>query len=123
MVRSEGLLIPGGILSGIGLGVYLQQVSFPHLTDTAGGGVFLLAFALGWVLIPALTLLVTGKAHWWPLIPAGIMAVIGGALLAGGAALELLDTVGQFLGYLWPLVLVGIGLYVIAKGRRAQDND
>ena len=92
--RSVGLLIPGGILSGIGLGVYLTGGPLSHLEGEAEGAVFLLSFAAGWALITLLSGLICGQTHWWPLIPGGIMAFIGGALLIGGAALTALEWVG-----------------------------
>ncbi|HLF02408.1 MAG TPA: hypothetical protein VI547_10565, partial [Anaerolineales bacterium] len=80
------------------------------------GAIFLLCFALGWVTITVLSLLTARKFVWWPLIPGGIMALIGGSLLAGGAALEALKWFGMF-G--WPLLLIGIGLYIIFRRRNA----
>lgn len=117
--RNEALFIPGGILSGIGLGIILIEKVFTGLGDEAQGGVFMLAFALGWVVIPVLGRLVTGKAHWWPFVPAGMIGLLGAALVIGG---ETLTWVGKSLSYLWPLVLIGIGLYVILRGRRTADE-
>ncbi len=114
-VRSPGLLIPGGILSGIGLGVYLLSGVLPGLDGRAEGGVFMLAFAAGWLLILPLSLWIRREVQWWVLIPSGIMAVIGGALLAGGLALDLLGMVGRA----WPLGLIAFGLYLIV--RRGQS--
>ena len=117
LARSVGLLIPGGILSGIGLGVYLMGGPLSHLEGEAEGAVFLLSFAAGWALITLLSALVCQEAHWWPLIPGGIMALIGGALLAGGAALTALEWAGKA----WPLIFIGFGLYLLL--RHARDGD
>jgi hypothetical protein len=56
------------------------------------------------------------SAPWWPLIPGGILALVGGALLLGDAGLTFLTIVGQF----WPLALVAAGLYLLwrAASRR-----
>ncbi len=53
-----GLIIPGGVLTGIGLGILAMQGpwQFPPADQN---GVFLLCFALGWFLITALTALFT----------------------------------------------------------------
>jgi hypothetical protein len=110
VVRQVGLLIPGGILSGIGLGIYLVDGPFSALSGDAEAGVFLLAFALGWGLITLLSAFVE-RIHWWPLIPGGILALIGGALLQGGLALEILAWVGK----LWPLGLIAFGLYLVLR--------
>jgi hypothetical protein len=108
--RNSGLLVPGGILGGIGLGTYLTSGPFVETGEQTQGGVFLLAFAAGWALIVVLSLAIR-RAQWWPLIPGGIMAVIGLALLAGGAWVQVLE----WLGKLWPLALVAIGLGVLLR--------
>ena len=107
--RHGGPLIPGGILSGIGLGALLIEQPLAHLDGEARGGVFLLAFAAGWGLIALLATLVDGRRHWWPLIPGGIMAVIGLTVVSGGAALRVLDAVGGA----WPIGLIAVGLYLL----------
>lgn len=114
VVRSVGLLIPGGILGGLGLGVYLISGPVRGVSDTLEGAVFMLAFAFGWGLITLLSAFVDRRVHWWPLIPGGIMALIGGGLLVGGPALDALE----WLGKLWPLALVGFGLYIILRRNR-----
>ncbi len=113
IARSVGLLIPGGILGGISLGVFLIERMPALSTGGASGGVFLLSFALGWGLITLLSAVFTDRVHWWPLIPGTIMALIGGALLAGGAALEVLDLIGR----VWPLGLIGLGLWLFFRRR------
>ncbi len=112
-VRQIGLVIPGGILSGIGLGVYLMDGPFSHLAGEAEAGIFLLAFSLGWFLISGLSAYVCGRVLLWPLIPGGILAVIGGALLVGGTALVVLEWVGK----LWPLALIAAGAYLVLRRR------
>jgi len=119
--RSVGLLIPGGILSGIGLGVYLLGGPLSYLEGEAEGAVFLLSFAAGWGLITLLSAVVCRETHWWPLIPGGIMALIGGALLAGELGLTALDWAGK----LWPLILIGLGAYLLVRRQRftSGSND
>jgi hypothetical protein len=111
VARSVGLLIPGGILSGIGLGVFLIEKAIPGLEDVGMGGVFFLSFGLGWGLITLLSAIFTDEVHWWPLIPGGILALIGGMLLVGGVALEVLDLIGRW----WPLSLVGLGFWLLLR--------
>jgi len=113
--RNAGLLIPGGILSGIGLGALLVARVVPDSSAPASGGVFLLAFAAGWGLITLLSALFTSQTQWWALIPGGILALIGGALLMGGVGLDLLKLAGQA----WPLILIAIGLFVLLRRKSA----
>lgn len=109
--RSAGLLVPGGILAGIGTGAWL--VSTLSLTEAQQGSVFLLSFAGGWLLITVLSALFTSCTMWWPLIPGGIMALIGSALLAGGVALDMLALAGRF----WPVIFIILGISVLLKRR------
>lgn len=114
LTRTAGLMIPGGIIGGISFGVGL--IELPAMaqvvqTENGEGGLFMLGFAGGWVLITALTALFTDETHWWPLIPAGIMGVIALALLAGGIFFELLT----YINYVWPVVLIVVGLLLLFR--------
>ena len=109
--RQIGFLIPGGILIGIGVGAILEQNAMAAGNGTVQGGAFLLGFAGGWFLITVLSKIFTSHTQWWPLIPGGIMALIGGGLLLGGAALNVLEFAGRW----WPLILVAVGLVIIVR--------
>lgn len=111
--RTFGLVIPGGVLGGIALGVFLTELPLDGMTDTASGGLFLLGFSLGWALMTLLSPLTREHVQWWPLIPGGIMAAIGAILLLGGFGLQLLTLIGVA----WPLILVVIGVYLLLKRR------
>ena len=113
--RTFGLVIPGGILSSIGLGIVLTEGPLTGLGELADGAVFLLAFAAGWLLIALLSRFTTGGFQWWPLIPAGILALVGGLLVAGDAGLQVLKAIG----YVWPVVLIAVGAGIILRKRTA----
>ncbi len=108
--RQVGLLIPGGILAGIGAGTILMEGPFHFVEDPARGGIFMLAFAGGWLLISLAALLIQCKI-WWPLVPGGIMALIGVSLLAGQPGLEVL----KYASYGWPVILIAVGLYLLLR--------
>lgn len=111
--RQVGFLIPGGILSGIGWGSVLVTGPFAGSGDTEGG-VFMLTFAAGWALITVLTAVFTKETHWWPLIPGGIMALIGGGILFGGVFMQGLTLLGQ----IWPVFLILLGLIILFQGMK-----
>jgi hypothetical protein len=113
LTRTFGLVIPGGVLGGIALGVFLTELPLDGMTGTASGGLFLLGFSLGWALMTLLSPLTIEHVQWWPLIPGGIMAAIGAILLLGGFGLQLLTLIGVA----WPLILVVIGVYLLLKRR------
>ncbi len=102
--RQYGYLVPGGIMTGLGAGIALQDAF--TLGGDASGGVIVLGLGLGflsiWVLEQLLDVL---RAQWWPLVPGGILAFVGATLLIGGEAVKLLDW--------WGLVLVAVGLLVL----------
>ncbi len=110
--RRPGLLIPGGILAGIGAGAIVVDQYMPYLTDQARGGAFLLVFAGGWLLI-TLASLVIGRLMLWPLFPAAFLGLTGAALTAGQTGLQIL----HYYGYFWPIVLIVIGLYLVFRRR------
>ena len=115
--RRPGLLIPGGILAGIGAGAILVQGSlFGAMTEPVRGGLFMLTFAAGWAVITAASFLI-GKLMLWPLIPGGFMAFFGLALLAGQPGLQFLTA----FGYFWPVILIAAGLYLILRRRDAHQ--
>lgn len=117
VTRTFGLIIPGGICAGLGVGTWLVASDWAeqNLSGEAKGGLFLMVFALGWALITVLSVFVAEKVHWWPLIPAAVMALIGTPLLIGGTAVQAL----VWLGYIWPLALVAVGLFLLL--RRASE--
>lgn len=116
--RSMGWFIPSGVLNGIGLGALLIESGIV-VNETAQGGMFLVAFALGWLSIYVLTRLFTAATQTWALIPAAIMALIGVPLLLGAPGEAALAAVLSVLGYLWPLALIAAGVVVLIRMRRS----
>ena len=121
--HKSGLLIPGGILSGLSLGVFLIE-------DTGGiaeyleGGIFLLSLAVGFGLITVLSHLFTDEKNWWALIVASLAALVGGGVLIvenpkSSALKNAVETVFNASQYFWPVVLFALGLWVIFKKRDA----
>ena len=98
--RAYGLLIPGCILIGIGLG------SLGEGTVFGVGDLSSIGLGLGFIAIYVIALVYQGESHWWPLIPGGILVLLG--LAAGSKAFEQLLSVG------WPLIIVFVGLILLA---------
>ena len=110
LAREVGLLVPGGVLTGIGVGAVLMQAMQAAYGETGAAGIFMFAFGGGWLLITLASWFIR-KTVWWPLVVAAVFGVVGTALLVGGTALTLLQT----LGYLWPLVLIGLGAWIAIR--------
>ena len=113
--REAGPIIPGGILGGISAGVFLAG-GFGGVEGD--GGLFMFGFAGGWVLITLLTAVFTKETHLWPLIPGGIMALVGFTALYGG----IFATTLAFLGKIWPVTLIALGIYILLKMRKQPKS-
>lgn len=126
LTRNAGLIIPGGILSGVGWGIYAISGPFSIWQGDNEGGVFLIFLGLGFGLITLVTAVFTKETQWWALIPGGIITFVGASILFGGALLTLLSWVGK----LWPLALILLGISILwgankekpGKEKFAQDQ-
>lgn len=100
-----GLLIPGCIIGGLGVGVAFASVT--------GGAAIFWGLALGFLAILLVGRRMFNKPHQWPIYPAI-------PLFAVGVMLALLQLPGILAGSLiWlPLLLIGIGLYLGFGGKK-----
>jgi hypothetical protein len=119
LTRTTGLIIPGGILSSLGAGIYLVSGPYEGLHDLDKAGLILLSMAGGWALISLLSLYTNrdGSWSWWPLIPGAALAFFGTAFIYGGQALDLL----RLIGIGWPVILIAIGAYLILRRKDLQN--
>jgi hypothetical protein len=107
------LTIPGCILTGLGVGVFLSTRMVGG-SDSSDGGVVVLGLAFGFLGILLVAPYFQEKRVWWTLIPAGILGLVGLLLVIGGDALNMLESIGDY----WPVILIVIGLYVLISPRR-----
>ena len=114
--RRTGWIIPGGVLSGIGLGILAMEGPW-RLPIENQNGLFLLCFALGWFLITILTAIFT-CTQWWALIPGGIMALIGGSILVTNGTVRWMD-----LNLVYAIILIVVGLILLVTRSRSRKND
>lgn len=119
ITREGGWFIPGGILTGLGAGTALITSSFGARLSGDEGGWFLLVFAAGWFLIPLMSVIFSDDTHWWALIPGGVIALVGLAVLFGGVFMDTLEWVGK----LWPIVLIVAGGLLLWKVRRGPHEE
>lgn len=97
--RAYGFLVAGGILFGIGLGQLGEE-----LLDV-GDGIGALGLGIGFVSIYAIDRAGRRDAPWWPLIP-GLILVVTGLGSVG-------DEVAEVMSYVWPGLLILVGLVLI----------
>ncbi len=105
--RRYGLLIPAGILTGLGAGILLEDFGVM-------GEPVVLGLGLGFLAIYGGDLLTSGArapGRWWPLIPGAILTVIAGAESTFGAEGARVIQQG------WPILLIAVGAWLLLRGR------
>ena len=114
ITRRFGLIIPGGIFAGLALGMFTMIGPLSTATASLQPGLFLICFAAGWALITLLSPITSYRWAWWPLIPGGVIGLVGLALMGGDFGQTLL----KMMAYLWPLILIAIGAYLVLVRRK-----
>lgn len=108
-----GLIIPGCLLLGIGPGVYTAWTGVSESSALARIGIMLVSFAMGWGLITVFSRVITSKFVWWPLIPGGVLAMVGWGLYIGGNPGNALS----FIGNTGSIGLIIFGAYLLLLRR------
>lgn len=102
--RNYGLLVPGGILTGLGLGRLADR------TLSTLGDPTLLGLGLGFLSIYAIALAFERRTQVWPLIPGTILVLL---------AVPGTERLFELLFDNWPLLLAAIGVVLLVTGLRA----
>lgn len=107
LTRQYGFLIPGCIMTGLGIGIIYEN------RIDGNGAPILLGLGVGFLAIYAVSSL-RGRmpGDWWPLIPGAALSFIG--LMFAADATGARAAVGRW----WPAVLILIGLYVVLRRPR-----
>ena len=122
--REYGFLIPGCIVSGVGVGIVLAGV----LDDPWDGAAVLFSIAGGFIAIWVVSMLIRSgdkgwprgdsadaqQALWWPLIPGGILTIIGIVVVADAGDSDVLRW--------WPVLIIGAGLIVLLSSLRRRSD-
>jgi hypothetical protein len=114
MQKLLGLIIPGCLLLGIGPGVFFAWSKTGTINGLTETGVMLVWFALGWGLITIASRVVSQRFIWWPLIPGGLLAVVGWGLYIGGDpgnAMSFIGNTGSI-----GLIIFGVYLLLLRRG-------
>jgi hypothetical protein len=111
--RQYGFLVPAGILTGVGAGLLLSSL----LNMNDAGTLVVIGGGLGFFAIFAVDMLIANiSVRWWPLIPGGLMLVVGASTASDNQ-----EIIRQL--QMWsPLLLIGIGVVLLlAQGRRRTE--
>ena len=118
--KNIGLLIPALLISTIGAGIYLAWRETPEPNGLEQTGTMLVWFALGWILITVVSKVFSRKFIWWPLIPGGVLAMVGLGLYIGGNpsnALGFVQNTGSI-----GLIMFGLYLILLKYGMKNRDS-
>jgi hypothetical protein len=108
-----GLIIPGALLVGIAPGLYFAWENTTANNPLEQIGIMLVGFAFGWGLITVTSRTLTKKIIWWPLIPGGILAVVGWGLYIAGNP----ESAIGFIGNTGSVGLIIFGIYILLMRR------
>lgn len=108
-----GWVVAGSLTIGLVLALALVALPFAGASENTISGVVLLAFAIGWALLALLSRW-TDQPQTWAAVPAGVMATCGAVLLAWPHAV-----MHDWIGWVWPLVLLSLVGWMIVRSRRA----
>ncbi len=109
-----GLVIPGCLVLGAGSGVYLAWGYSLEVNELAKTGLMLVCFALAWLLITICSKVISDKFVWWPLIPGGVIAMVGWGLYIGGNPANAVNFIGNTTSI--GLILFGLYLLLLRRG-------
>lgn len=109
--RTYGFLVPGAIVGGLGVGVLAAS-----LVGTGGDAFPVLGLGLGFVLIFVLDMLVSrASKRWWPVIPGGILLLIGMGTFQASSGWLRID--------IWfPVLLIGLGALLLIVRTRQPNS-
>jgi len=111
--RLLGLILAGSLLATTGAGVYFGWNQSAGPNALAQTGIMLAWFSLGWILLTVIYRALFHKFMWWPLIPGGILAMVGWGLYIGGNPGNALS----FIGNTGSIGLIVFGIYLLLMRR------
>ena len=106
--KESELLVPGGIIEGLGLGLVVTSL-LSGFNEPTRGGLFFIGFSIGWFLITLLCKLIFKKIILWPFIPGFLLLLLGFLIMIGDKGFKLF----QNLNIIWPFILIVAGLIII----------
>jgi pimeloyl-ACP methyl ester carboxylesterase len=115
--RRIGLRVAGSLLAGAATALVLVVLAFGGAVEPVITGLALLGFAGGWALL-AFTTRRTQQPQPWAWAPATALAVVGIA----SVVLRPSDGVMRAAGWVWPVLVVALVVWIVRKSRRALHH-
>jgi pimeloyl-ACP methyl ester carboxylesterase len=112
-----GLRVTSSMLAGAATALALVVLAFGGSAEPVITGLALLGFAFGWALL-AFTSRRTQQPQPWAWVPATALAVVGVASLVFRPS----DDVMRAIGWLWPVLLVALVIWISVRARRSLHS-
>ncbi len=115
--KRQGPLVPGGVLTGLGVGTFLSTQTYASANDNFKTGLVLLCMGLGFLVIIPLTAMIRHEQQRWELVPGLLLSALGLVFVLQNA--KALNVLYQF-GTYWPVLLIALGVFYLF--RNAQKS-
>jgi len=109
--RKLGFIIPGAILGGLAVGIALEEAGY-----AMNGSAVVLGLAGGFLTIFVANVVARAPAYWWPLIPGGILTIVGTSEAVGGTE------AARIVSLAWPIVLIAVGVLILFDRTRSAGT-
>ena len=107
-----GWVVAGSLVIGLVAALLLTAAPFVPAEEATITGAVLLGFALGWAMLAVLSVRFTDQPQAWAAVPAIFMGLGGLLLLVFGSAVD------TALGWVWPLALLALVVWMVAQAHR-----
>src|SRR2546422_4640252 len=109
-----GLIVTGSMFAGLVVALALVVGPFGGAQEHVIMGAALLGWALGWALLAVLSMRWSDQPQRWAVLPAALMAVAGASLLVFRPDANVMN----LLGWIWPLALIALAVWMTVQARR-----
>src|SRR3989449_7795730 len=109
-----GLIVTGSMFAGLVVALALVVGPFGGAQEHVIMGAALLGWALGWALLAVLSMRWSDQPERWAVLPAALMAVAGASLLVFRPDANVMN----LLGWIWPLALIALAVWMTVQARR-----
>src|SRR5437667_7285776 len=109
-----GLIVVGSLITGFVVALVLVFGPFGGAEEDVIMGTALVGWALGWALLAVLSIRWSDQPQRWAFVPAALMALAGAGLLIFGPDANAMN----LLGWIWPLALIALAVWMTVQARR-----
>jgi pimeloyl-ACP methyl ester carboxylesterase len=109
-----GVIVAGSMFFGLVVSLVLVVGPFGGAQEHVIMGTALLGWALGWALLAVLSIRWSDQPQRWAMVPAALMALAGAGLLVFRPDANAFNA----LGWIWPLALIALAVWMTWQARR-----